>query len=170
MQLMNYNETNGIVIGPEFSRIFAEVILQHIDCSVSNSLQKDDYICDRDYVCYRYVDDYFFFYNNDACRNRAMELFDEKLREFKLSVSSEKTHEYQRPFITDITRAKIRIDKLIDEELQYHSVQQVIEEKVEEEVDMENIDDIVTIYVGDKMVKVAKGKTVVKPSNCPQYY
>lgn len=141
MQLMNYNETNGIVIGPEFSRIFAEVILQHIDCSVSNSLQKD-YIYDRDYVCYRYVDDYFFFYNKDACRNRAMELFDEKLREFKLSVSSEKTHEYQRPFITDITRAKIRIDKLIDEELQYHSVQQVIEEKVEEEVDMEDIDDI----------------------------
>lgn len=142
MQLMNYNETNGIVIGPEFSRIFAEVILQHIDCSVSNSLQKDDYICDRDYVCYRYVDDYFFFYNKDVCRNRAMELFDEKLREFKLSVSSEKTHEYQRPFITDITRAKIRIDKLIDEELQYHSVQQVIEEKVEDEVDMEDIDDI----------------------------
>ena len=35
---------------------------------------------------------------------------------------------------------------------------------------MENIDDIVTIYVGDKMVKVAKEKTVVKPSNCPQYY
>lgn len=154
MQLMNYNETNGIVIGPEFSRIFAEVILQHIDCSVSNSLQKDDYICDRDYVCYRYVDDYFFFYNNDACRNKAMELFDEKLREFKLSVSSEKTHEYQRPFITDITRAKIRIDKLIDEELQYHSVQQVIEEKVEEEVDMEDIDDI-ELTIDKTVIKAA---------------
>ena len=31
MQKMNYNETNGIVIGPEFSRIFAEIILQYID-------------------------------------------------------------------------------------------------------------------------------------------
>lgn len=142
MQLMNYNETNGIVIGPEFSRIFAEVILQHIDCSVSNSLQKYDYIWERDYVCYRYVDDYFFFYNNEACRNRAMELFDEKLREFKLSVSSEKTHEYLRPFVTDITRAKIRIDKLIDEELQYHSLQQEIEEKGDEEVDTVENEDI----------------------------
>lgn len=142
MQLMNYNETNGIVIGPEFSRIFAEIILQHIDCSVSSSLQKDDYLWERDYVCYRYVDDYFFFYNNDACRNRAMELFDEKFREFKLSVSSEKTNEYLRPFVTDISRAKIRIDKLIDEEVQYHSVHQEIEEKVEDEADMVNNDDI----------------------------
>lgn len=31
MRRMNYNETNGIVIGPEFSRIFAEIILQYID-------------------------------------------------------------------------------------------------------------------------------------------
>lgn len=42
MRLMNYNETNGIVIGPEFSRIFAEVILQHVDCSVESLLQKDN--------------------------------------------------------------------------------------------------------------------------------
>jgi len=28
MQLSNYNETNGIIIGPEVSRIFAEIILQ----------------------------------------------------------------------------------------------------------------------------------------------
>ena len=35
---------------------------------------------------------------------------------------------------------------------------------------MDKTDDIVTIYVGDKMVKVAKEKTVIKPSNCPQYY
>ena len=27
-QKMNYNETNGIIIGPEFSRIFAEILLQ----------------------------------------------------------------------------------------------------------------------------------------------
>ena len=138
MQLMNYNETNGIVIGPEFSRIFAEVILQHVDCFVGNSLQKDNLFWERDYVCYRYVDDYFFFYNDDACRIKAMELFDEKLREFKLSVSSEKTHEYMRPFVTDISRAKLRIDALIDYELQYHSVQiPIVEDDDEEDVQNE---------------------------------
>lgn len=40
MQLMNYNETNGIVIGPEFSRIFAEVIFQHVDSHVLHSLKR----------------------------------------------------------------------------------------------------------------------------------
>lgn len=135
MQLMNYNETNGIVIGPEFSRIFAEVIFQHVDSSVAHSLKKEKYDFERDYVCYRYVDDFFFFYNDEVCRKKAIELFDEKLKEFKLAISAEKTHEFSRPFITDITRAKIRIDKLIDNELQYHSVQNLTEENIEDEAD-----------------------------------
>lgn len=135
MQLMNYNETNGIVIGPEFSRIFAEVIFQRVDSSVAHSLKKEKYDFERDYVCYRYVDDFFFFYNDEACRKKAIELFDEKLKEFKLAISAEKTHEFSRPFITDITRAKIRIDKLIDNELQYHSVQNLTEENIEDEAD-----------------------------------
>lgn len=135
MQLMNYNETNGIVIGPEFSRIFAEVILQHVDSSVANALEAEKYYLERDYVCYRYVDDYFFFYNDEACCKKAVELFDEKLKEFKLSISAEKTHKFFRPFITDITRAKIRIDKLIDSELQYHSVQNQTEECLDTEAD-----------------------------------
>lgn len=35
MQRMNYNETNGILIGPEVSRIFSEIILQAVDAEVS---------------------------------------------------------------------------------------------------------------------------------------
>lgn len=35
---------------------------------------------------------------------------------------------------------------------------------------MDNTNDIITIYVGDKMVKVTKEETVIKPGNCPQYY
>src|SRR3546814_7312990 len=34
MQRANYNETNGIVVGPEFSRVFAEIILQRVDQKV----------------------------------------------------------------------------------------------------------------------------------------
>lgn len=40
MQSANYSETNGILIGPEFSRIFSEIVLQHIDNNIQkNSLQ-----------------------------------------------------------------------------------------------------------------------------------
>ena len=61
MQKMNFSETNGIVIGPEFSRIFAEIILQYVDCCVENDLLAKGYRWNVDYDCYRYVEDYFFF-------------------------------------------------------------------------------------------------------------
>ena len=137
MQLMNYNETNGIVIGPEFSRIFAEVILQHIDNTVANELSKQKYEWERDYVCYRYVDDYFFFYNDQECRKTALTLFDEKLKEFKLSISNEKTDTFERPFVTGITRAKIRIDDLIKYSLQYHHVAMNIYDSDKDDVDVD---------------------------------
>lgn len=121
MQLMNYNETNGIIIGPEFSRIFAEVILQHVDNRVENELMDQGYNYNKDYVCYRYVDDYFFFFNSEKVRDGAMISFVNNLREFKMTISAEKTINYERPFITEITRAKIELDKLIDANLMYHT-------------------------------------------------
>ena len=42
MQQANYNETNGIIVGPEISRIFAEVILQEVDLHVLKSLEKQE--------------------------------------------------------------------------------------------------------------------------------
>ena len=69
MQGMNYQETNGIIIGPEFSRLFAEVILQYVDQRVEQELLlKHEYRHKVDYECYRYVDDYFFFYNNEEVK------------------------------------------------------------------------------------------------------
>ena len=115
MQHLNYNETNGIVIGPEFSRIFAEVIMQHIDLRAESDLLKSGFKNKVDYECYRYVDDYFFFYNDISVKEKAVRIFDELLREFKMTISHEKTVLIERPFITDITRAKNLIDVLISD-------------------------------------------------------
>lgn len=113
MQKMNFSETNGIVIGPEFSRIFAEIILQYVDCCVENDLLAKGYRWNVDYECYRYVDDYFFFYNNPNVLETANESFAHHLNEYKLSISKEKTEDFVRPFITPISRAKLAIDRLI---------------------------------------------------------
>ena len=86
MQRMNYNETNGIVIGPEFSRIFAEVIFQYIDRCVENDLLVKGFRFNIDYECYRYVDDYFFFYNNPDVLNAANESYARHLNEYKLRI------------------------------------------------------------------------------------
>ena len=57
MQRLNYNETNGIIIGPEISRIFAEIIFQDIDSKVIRSLRSKGFKFNKDYVIKRYVDD-----------------------------------------------------------------------------------------------------------------
>lgn len=113
MQKMNYNETNGIVIGPEFSRLFAEVILQYIDKCVENDLYEKGYKWNVDYECYRYVDDHFFFYNNKEVLETARQSYAYHLNEYKMTISNEKTEDIDRPFITPISRAKLAIDKLI---------------------------------------------------------
>lgn len=140
MQRMNYNETNGIVIGPEFSRIFAEVILQQIDSIVQSKLLSKGIINNVNYQCFRYVDDYFFFYNNDNVKEEALVLFINELKTYKLTISNEKTIYYERPFITDITRAKIEIDKLIDTLFLYNKTIKINLPLQEMELDDDNDD------------------------------
>ena len=118
MQKMNNNETNGIVIGPEFSRIFAEVILQYVDTiTESKALMEKGLRLKKDYEIYRYVDDYFIFYNEPTVLADLRAILIESLHEFKLRFGSDKNGEFNCPVITDITRAKIRIDELIDDNL-----------------------------------------------------
>lgn len=112
MQSVNARETNGIVIGPEFSRIFAEIILQYIDQKVEQELLKEKLCQKSNYECYRYVDDYFLFYNDEQDRNLFMESLTKWLKEFKLQISPSKTEEFERPFITKVTIAKQRIEHL----------------------------------------------------------
>ena len=113
MQSVNARETNGIVIGPEFSRIFAEIILQYIDQKVEQELLKKNLRLKSTYECYRYVDDYFLFYNDEKDKNLFMESLTKRLKEFKLQISPSKTEEFEKPFITKVTIAKQRIENLL---------------------------------------------------------
>lgn len=63
LQNINGRSSNGIVVGPEFSRMMAEILLQHIDSEISLSLKKDGIAYNVDYVAFRYVDDIFLFAN-----------------------------------------------------------------------------------------------------------
>lgn len=115
MQSVNARETNGIVIGPEFSRIFAEIILQYIDQKVEQELLDGNLRQKSNYECYRYVDDYFLFYNDEKDRNIFMESLTKWLKEFKFQISPSKTEEFERPFITKVTIAKQRIEHLFSD-------------------------------------------------------
>ena len=135
MCMLNYNETNGIVIGPEFSRIFAEVILQHIDLRAENLLLEKGYQNKVQYECYRYVDDYFFFYNDDCVKDCALQIFDKLLKEFKMAISQEKTKTYNRPFITNITIAKTEIDLLLKDTFKFETSTSLLQDKINEDME-----------------------------------
>lgn len=117
MQDMNYGETNGILIGSEVSRIFAELLLQQIDKNVFDELYEEKIIHEKNYVVFRYVDDYFLFHNDEIQRDKIFEKFTHHLKQYKLFINDAKSYQYSRPIITELTIAKTQIKDLINDHL-----------------------------------------------------
>lgn len=115
MQNINYNETNGILVGPEVSRIFAEIILQSVDIEIRKSLEEKNYLPGNDFLIYRYVDDYFIFHDSEEVRHQIKMALQENLRAYKLSLNKGKEETLSRPIITPISIAKKRISDLLEE-------------------------------------------------------
>jgi len=114
MQLANYNETNGIVVGPEISRIFAEIILQQIDINVLSILERKDLKYGVDFEVRRYVDDYFVFSNDEKYLDLILKTFKRELEEYKLYINESKTDIRATPFITNIAVGKRELKLLLD--------------------------------------------------------
>lgn len=140
IQYANYGETNGILIGPEFSRIFAEIILQKIDTTIEKKLKENNYLLKVDYEMYRYVDDYFLFCDDIALKDEILKLLKHELKKYKLSINNSKTEEYNKPIITKITIAKNKIIDLFSENPKFKIIE--IEEK---EADKKDEDDEVSL-------------------------
>jgi len=122
MQNMNYGETNGILIGAEISRIFAELILQKIDKNIQQRLRDTkpkEYLHKIHYEIFRYVDDYFIFYDDEQVKDKIIEICKHELKEYNLYISDTKTIEFVKPIITDLTIAKTKITDLINENFSY---------------------------------------------------
>lgn len=118
MQKLNHKETNGIVIGPEFSRIFAEIILQSVDAELIKRLANAHNLSHKvDYEIFRYVDDFFVFYNEESTRLQIFETLQDILKSKKLSINTAKIKHYKKPIITEITIAKNRISELLVDEI-----------------------------------------------------
>lgn len=117
MQSTNYNETNGIIVGPEISRIFAEIILQRIDVNVLNLLKQEPYNLKlgRDYEVRRYVDDHYIFANNEEDLHSILDVYRKELQFYKLFINESKLEFIERPFVSSVTEAKREINKLVDD-------------------------------------------------------
>lgn len=75
LQNINGRSSNGIVVGPEFSRMMAELILQQIDKEVMVTLSDEDVKYKKDYIVFRYVDDIFIFANEQSSLDKVIDAF-----------------------------------------------------------------------------------------------
>lgn len=100
MQRLNHNETSGICIGPEASRIFAEIILARVDQNASRNLEEKNpsILNGVDYECRRYVDNYYVFSNDPATAEQVEHELSIALREYNLHLNTGKREFDKRPF------------------------------------------------------------------------
>lgn len=114
---MNDNETHGILIGPEVSRIFAEIILQRVDRDVEQALLAQNLRIGVDYEISRYVDDYSIFLRDLTTKEAVCRTLEACLRPFRFHLNMSKEEENQTPFISAISVASNKLWREIDTHL-----------------------------------------------------
>lgn len=118
MQKMNYNETNGICIGPELSRVFAEIILSAIDAKIAQVARSKNLLIGRDFEYRRYVDDFILFSHSEDTATIITAIIEDCLSAYNLHLNEAKTIDYERPFATSkshiIDNAKRRLSSFLD--------------------------------------------------------
>lgn len=114
MQFMNHNETNGICIGPECCRIFAEIILSRVDQDVLEKLSDMDIIHKSDFEMRRYIDDFYVFAKDIDTANTVQGVVTACLAEYNLHLNDRKTDTMHRPFATKKSQAISDTDAAIN--------------------------------------------------------
>lgn len=104
----NHSETNGIIIGPEVSRIFSEIILQRVDVDVIDSLRDENLVFDGDYTFKRYVDDVFIFSKDHSIAEAVYTKYSDVLMGYNLHANKSKSVRLDRPFVSEKSRLTFR--------------------------------------------------------------
>ncbi|WP_455795976.1 RNA-directed DNA polymerase [Clostridium butyricum] len=99
LQNMNMSVTNGIIVGPEFSRMLAEILLQNIDNEIFIELNKLNLNKDIDYTIKRFLDDIFIFSNSEENINKIISVIARVSEEYKLYLNNTKKEIGKLPHI-----------------------------------------------------------------------
>ena len=101
LQNINARTSNGIVVGPEFSRMIAEILLQSIDNSVYSKLLNKGIVAGEDYNIFRFVDDIFIFAESEKLANDIIDIYAEVSRKYLLRLNDSKLYKNKVPFVLD---------------------------------------------------------------------
>lgn len=114
LQNINGKSSNGIVIGPEFSRLIAEILLQEIDVQVYNELSILGLQKGLDYDIYRFVDDIFIFTNSEITTDKIINLYENNTSKYLLHLNEHKFKSEITPVINNywINETRDYVDKI----------------------------------------------------------
>ena len=114
LQNINGKSSNGIVIGPEFSRLIAEILLQEIDVQVYNELSILGLQKGLDYEIYRFVDDIFIFTNSEITTDKIINLYENYTSKYLLHLNEHKFKSEITPVINNywINKTRDYVDKI----------------------------------------------------------
>lgn len=118
MQAMNYDETHGILVGPEFSRVFAEILLQEVDVRVERELSSRGLEFRRDYEVRRFVDDYFVFAQTETDLDLVEGIIAAQLRAIRLNLNPAKSLTESTPLQSRVSVAKRRVEEVFKRHIQ----------------------------------------------------
>lgn len=101
LQNINSSTSNGVVVGPEFSRMIAEILLQGIDMKVHNVLLNKGKKCNENYNVYRYVDDIFIFAESEELSDEIYNIYSQISRKYLLQLNDKKSSKHKVPFVLE---------------------------------------------------------------------
>lgn len=99
LQNINGMSSNGVIVGPEFSRMVVEILLQYIDEKVMLSLLEEDIRHNIDYAIFRYVDDIFIFAKDHSIINKVINKFQVIGEAYLLRLNELKIEKGETPFL-----------------------------------------------------------------------
>ena len=98
LQNINGSSSNGVLVGPEFSRMIVEVLLQQIDKDVAASLLSKGLKQGVHYEIMRFVDDFFVFTNDEDTRDLIEKMVEHSARQYLLEINQLKIETQRTPY------------------------------------------------------------------------
>lgn len=99
LQNMNGSVTNGIAVGPEFSRLMVEILMQQVDNLVYDALANKGYIENEHYRICRFVDDIFVFADEENLIEYVINIYAREAERFHFRLNEKKRYIGKLPTI-----------------------------------------------------------------------
>lgn len=102
LQNINGSLSHGVIVGPEFSRLLVEILLQNIDIQLIDSLSAKGMQYGVEYEFYRYVDDIYLFVQHEHAQEIVLSKLEEIAARYRMNLNAMKTKRYICPVSLDL--------------------------------------------------------------------